>query len=89
VRGLPAARVRDFGAGTALQRLADGRNRAIRASHCPAGTNKWNKVEHQLFSSISLKWRGQPSVRHDIIVNVSAITTIRKGLMVRAEIDPA
>jgi hypothetical protein len=72
-----------------LQRLADGLDLTIRVSHFPPGTSKWNKIEHRLFSYISLNWRGQPLVRHEVIVNLIAATTIRKGLTVRAEIDPA
>ena len=72
-----------------LQRLADGLDLTIRVSHFPAGTSKWNKIEHRLFSYISLNWRGQPLVHHEVIVNLIAATTIRKGLTVRAEIDPA
>ena len=52
-------------------------------------TSKWNKIEHRLFSFISLNWRGQPLVSHEVIVNLIAATTTRKGLKVRAEIDPA
>jgi Rhodopirellula transposase DDE domain len=71
------------------QRLADGLDLTIRGSHCPPGTSMGNKSEHRWFSCISLDWRAQPLVRHNGIVNVIAVTTIRKGLMVRAEIDPA
>ena len=72
-----------------LQRLADEQNLSIRVSHFPPGTSKWNKIEHRLFSFISLNWRGQPLVSHEVIVNLIAATTTRKGLKVRAEIDPA
>jgi hypothetical protein len=72
-----------------LQRLADGLDLTIRVSCFPPGTSKWNKIEHRLFSYISLNWRGQPLVRHEVIVNLIAATTIRKGLTVCAEIDPA
>ena len=72
-----------------LQRLADELDMTIRVSHFPPGTSKWNKIEHRLFSYISLNWRGQPLVSHEVIVNLIAATTTRKGLKVRAEIDPA
>jgi len=72
-----------------LQRLADELGLAIRVSHFPPGTSKWNKIEHRLFSYISLNWRGQPLVSHEVIVNLIAATTTRKGLKVRAEIDSA
>jgi len=47
----------------------------------------WNKIEHCLFSYISLNWRGKPLVSHEVIVNLIAETTIRKGLKVRAKLD--
>ena len=72
-----------------LQRLADELSLSIRVSHFPPGTSKWNKIEHRLFSYISLNWRGQPLVSHEVIVNLIAATTTRKGLKVRAAIDDA
>ena len=72
-----------------LQRLADELEIPIRVSHFPPGTSKWNKIEHRLFSYISLNWRGQPLVSHEVIVNLIAATTTRKGLKVQAEIDSA
>lgn len=71
-----------------LQRLADELGLSIRVSHFPPGTSKWNKIEHRLFSHISLNWRGQPLVSHEVIVNLIAATTTRKGLKVCAELDP-
>ena len=70
-----------------LQRLADELALTIRVSHFPPGTSKWNKIEHRLFSYISLNWRGQPLVSHEVIVNLIAATTTRQGLKVRAAID--
>lgn len=70
-----------------LQRLADELAIPIRVSHFPPGTSKWNKIEHRLFSYISLNWRGQPLVSHEVIVNLIAATTTRKGLKVRAQLD--
>jgi len=28
----------------------------------PPGTSKWNKIEHRLFSFISLNWKGEPLI---------------------------
>ena len=72
-----------------LQRLADELALTIRVSHFPPGPSKWRTIEHRLFSYISLNWRGQPLVSHEVIVNLIAATTSRKGLKVRAEIDDA
>jgi hypothetical protein len=70
-----------------LQQLADEMAIPIRVSHFPPGTSKWNKIEHRLFSHISLNWRGKPLVTHDVIVNLIAATTTRKGLKVQAGLD--
>ena len=70
-----------------LQKLANELKMPIRVSHFPPGTSKWNKIEHRLFSFISMNWRGKPLVSHETIVNLIAATTTRKGLKVRAELD--
>ena len=53
----------------------------------PPGTSKWNKIEHPLFSHISMNWRGRPLESHEVIVNTIAATTTRTGLTVHAELD--
>jgi hypothetical protein len=53
--------------------------------HWP-GTSKWNKVEHRLFSHITMNWRGRPLASHEVIVNTIAATTTTTGLTVRAEL---
>lgn len=70
-----------------LQQLANEINIPIRVSHLPPGTSKWNKIEHRLFSHISMNWRGQPLISHEVIINLIAGTTTRKGLKVHAELD--
>lgn len=70
-----------------LQRLADEINLPILISHLPPGTSKWNKIEHCLFSYISMNWRGQPLISHEVIINLIAGTTTRRGLKVHAELD--
>ncbi|MCM2518195.1 ISAzo13 family transposase [Streptomyces griseoincarnatus] len=60
----------------------------ITVCHMPPGTSKWNKIEHRLFSHISMNWRGRPLTSHDVIVNSIAATTTRTGLTVHAELDP-
>ncbi|MFB7508385.1 ISAzo13 family transposase [Streptomyces broussonetiae] len=59
----------------------------ITVCHFPPGTSKWNKVEHRLFSHITMNWRGRPLTSHEVIVNSIAATTTRTGLTVRAELD--
>jgi hypothetical protein len=71
-----------------LQALADETGLLIEVTHLPPGTSKWNKIEHRLFSFISQNWRGKPLTSHEVIVQLIAATTNRKGLVVHAEIDP-
>ena len=71
----------------ALQRLADETGLEITVCHFPPGTSKWNKIEHRLFSHITLNWRGRPLVSHEVVVNLIGSTTTRTGLKVKAELD--
>jgi hypothetical protein len=59
----------------------------ITACHFPPGTSKWNKIEHRLFSHITMNWRGRPLTSHEVIVATIAPTTTATGLRVRAELD--
>ena len=59
----------------------------VTVCHFPPGTSKWNKVEHRLFSHITMNWRGRPLTSHEVIVNTIAATTTRTGLRVHAELD--
>ena len=61
---------------------------SVTVCHFPPGTSKWNKIEHRLFSHITLNWRGRPLTSHEVIVNTIAATTTRTGLRVHAELDP-
>jgi len=62
-----------------LQRLANELGVEISVSHFPPGTSKWNKIEHRLFSFISMNWRGKPLVSYQAIVSLIAATTTAKG----------
>ena len=55
--------------------------------HYPPGTSKWNKIEHRMFSFISMNWRGEPLVSFGTVVNLISATTTRRGLWVRAVLD--
>lgn len=70
-----------------LQRIADTLKIAIHVSHFPPGTSKWNKVEHRLFSFISVNWRGRPLRSYETVINLISNTTNRGGLVVRARLD--
>ena len=73
---------------TELAALAAETGLPITVCHLPPGTSKWNKIEHRLFSHITMNWRGRPLTSHEVIVNSIAATTTRTGLTVRAELDP-
>ena len=60
---------------TELAPLAADTGLTITVCHLPPGTSKWNKIEHRLFSHISMNWRGRPLTSHDVIVETIAATT--------------
>jgi hypothetical protein len=70
-----------------LQQLADKLGIAIHVSHFPPGTSKWNKIEHRLFSFITMNWRGRPLRTYETVVNMISNTTNRAGLVVHAKLD--
>jgi transposase len=70
-----------------LQKLADETGLAIAVCHFPPGTSKWNKIEHRMFAHITENWRGRPLVSREVIVNLIANTTTRKGLRIQAKLD--
>ena len=72
---------------TGLAALAAGTGLEITCCHFPPGTSKWNKIEHRLFSQITMNWRGRPLVSHEVIVNTIAAVTTATGLKVAAVLD--
>jgi len=70
-----------------LQGLADEMGMAITVCHYPPGTSKWNKIEHRLFSFISLNWKGEPLINFETVVNLIGATKTRTGLKVKAVLD--
>jgi hypothetical protein len=70
-----------------LQALADRLGMAIWVCPYPPGTSKWNKVEHRLFSFISMNWRGRPLLSYEAVVNLIGGTTTKSGLRVKALLD--
>ena len=72
---------------TQLAALAEETGLAITVCHLPPGTSKWNKIEHRLFSHISMNWRGRPLTSHQVIIDLIGATTTRTGLKVHAELD--
>jgi hypothetical protein len=74
---------------TELAELAATTGLKITVCHLPPGTSKWNKIEHRLFSHISMNWRATPLTSHEVIVETIGATTTSTGLTVHAELDEA
>jgi len=70
-----------------LAALAAQTGLTITICHFPPGTSKWNKIEHRLFSQITMNWRGRPLSSHEVVVATIASTRTRAGLRVEAELD--
>jgi hypothetical protein len=70
-----------------LAKLAAETGLEITVCHYPPGTSKWNRIEHRMFSFITMNWRGRPLVNYRTIVELIAATTTKKGLRIRAERD--
>jgi hypothetical protein len=96
-RGAPALLITADGGGSngsrnrlwkvALQQLANDLGMRIMVCHFPPGTSKWNKIEHRMFSHISMNWRGRPLISHEVMVNLIANTTTQQGLTIKAALD--
>jgi transposase len=71
----------------ALQEFARETGLEICVCHFPPGTSKWNKIEHRMFSFISLNWRGRSLATRQIIVSLIGETTTKAGLKIRAALD--
>ena len=70
-----------------LQELSNELGLTLKISHFPAGTSKWNKIEHRLFSFISKNWRGKPLISLAVIVSLIGATTTDTGLTVKCVVD--
>jgi hypothetical protein len=72
---------------TQLAELAAETGLRITVCHLPPGTSKWNKIEHRMFSAITLNWRGRPLETHEVLVETIAATTTKTGLSIQAALD--
>jgi hypothetical protein len=70
-----------------LAKLAKETGLEITVCHYPPGTSKWNRIEHRMFSHITMNWRGRPLTSYRTIVQLIANTTTTKGLKVKADRD--
>ena len=80
----PLGRARRPGGGAKRARDKDP---GLGCRRCLPGTSKWNKVEHRLFSQITMNWRGRPLTSHAVVLNSIAATATATGLTVAAELD--
>lgn len=72
---------------TEIQNFCNEFNLRITICHLPPGTSKWNKIEHRLFSFITMNWRGKPLTSFETIVELIGSTTTTKGLKVKSMLD--
>jgi len=70
-----------------LAQLAKETGLEVTVAHYPPGTSKWNRIEHKMFSFISMNWRGRPLVSYRTIIELISATTNTKGLTIRAKAD--
>ena len=70
-----------------LGKLADQIGIPIRVLHYPPGTSKWNRIEHRMFSFISINWRGKPLTSYQAVINLITNTTTSTGLKIYARLD--
>lgn len=70
-----------------LQKFATEFGLAVTVCHYPPGTSKWNKIEHRMFSHISLNWQGQPLESYETVVNLIGGTRTKTGLRIKAKLD--
>jgi len=70
-----------------LHKLSSEFNLTITVCHYPPGTSKWNKIEHRMFSFISMNWKGEPLINYETVVNMISATTTKSGLKIKAQLD--
>jgi len=70
-----------------LQALSHQLGISITVCHYPPGTSKWNKIEHRMFSFISLNWKGVPLENYETVVNLIGATKTKTGLKIKARLD--
>ena len=70
-----------------IQKFVNETNLSVRVCHFPPGTSKWNKIEHKLFSFISMNWRGRPLTSIQLIISLIGATKSKSGLKVKTSFD--
>jgi transposase len=72
-----------------LQDFVDETNVTVTVCHYPPGTSKWNKIEHRMFSFISINWKGKPLTTYETVIKLIGNTTTTKGLKIDTHLDQA
>ena len=70
-----------------MQSFSNETRLAVTVNHLPPATSKWNKIEHRLFSFISMNWRGRPLTSLETIIELLSHTKTNEGLTVTAIVD--
>ena len=70
-----------------IQKFSNLKKLEVTVCHFPRGTSKWNKIEHRLFSFISINWRGKPLTSYQTVISLIASTKTKTGLTVKARLD--
>lgn len=70
-----------------LQKFVNKTKLKITVCHFPPGTSRWNKIEHKMFSFISMNWKGKPLRNYEMILNLIKGTRTKKGLKIKAKMD--
>jgi hypothetical protein len=70
-----------------LQQFCDEMGLETMVCHYPPGTSKWNKIEHRMFSFISINWQGEPLVSLETVINLISATKTKAGLKIKAVLD--
>ncbi len=70
-----------------LQKFADEAHLNITVCHYPPGMSKWNRIEHRMFSYITINWRGKPLRSYETIIELIGNTTTKNGLKISADMD--
>src|SRR3989344_4065933 len=70
-----------------LNKLSKETGLNITVLHFPPATSKWNKIEHRMFSFISMNWKGEPLSDYEVVINFIKNTTTNKGLRIFARLD--
>jgi hypothetical protein len=70
-----------------LQQFANRTGLIIHVCHYPPGTSKWNAIEHEMFSYITINWRAKPLTAYEVVLELIRHTTTKAGLRVQAVLD--